>query len=136
MPPITRDQAIARADAMLESVLADYPKHLEATLAEMAALAQARDWDALHVAAHDLKGQAGTCGWPIIGLIARSLDGAFKTGNAALFADAAEIHLAGMRLCLGASIQSATPEMQNFLGELDALVVRMNRTAKMVDEPD
>jgi HPt (histidine-containing phosphotransfer) domain-containing protein len=130
MPPITRDQAIARADAMLESILADYPKVLEATLTDMTALAAAEEWDALHVAAHDLKGQAGTCGWPIIGLIARSLDAAFKTENAALFADAAQIHIAGMRLCLGASIQSSTPAMEKFLAELDALVVRMTGERK------
>ena len=131
MSPISRDQAIARADAMLESVFADYPKHLESTFAEMATLAAAENWEALHVAAHDLKGQAETCGWPIIGLIARSLDAAFKTGNSAHFTDAAKVHLDCMRLCLRSSIQSPNPEMDKFLGELDDLVGRMTQNAQM-----
>ncbi|MDH3239311.1 MAG: Hpt domain-containing protein [Alphaproteobacteria bacterium] len=130
---MTRDQAIARADAMLESVFADYPKHLEATFTEMAALAAAENWDALHVAAHDLKGQAGTCGWPIIGLVARSLDAALKTGDEAHFPDAAKVHLACMRLCLGASIQSPNPAIEKFLQELDDLVARMGRHAEKAE---
>ncbi len=135
MPPISRDQAIARADAMLESVFADYPKHLEATFTEMAALAAAENWEALHIAAHDLKGQAGTCGWPIVGLIARSLDAAFKTGDSAHFADAAKVHLDCMQLCLRSSIQSPNPATEKFLGELDDLVGRMTQTAEKAKIP-
>ena len=35
MPPLTLDDAVARADDLLQSVIADYPKHLETTFAEM-----------------------------------------------------------------------------------------------------
>lgn len=129
MPPITRNEAIARADAMLESVFAEYPKILGATFAEMAALAAAENWETLHVAAHDLKGQAWTCGWPVIGMVARSLDAAFKTGDKNHFSEAAKVHLDCMRLCLAHEIQQPTAVVETFLQELGDLVRRMQNNA-------
>jgi len=130
MPPMTRDQAIARADAMLESIFADYPNHLKATLSEMAEMAAAENWQTLRVAVHDLKGQAGTCGWPLIGLVARSLDAAFKTEDEPNFAEATKVHLDCMRLCLEMSIQAPNPAMEPFLRELEGLVKRMSQNAR------
>jgi HPt (histidine-containing phosphotransfer) domain-containing protein len=129
MPPLTLDDAVARADDLLQSVIADYPKHLETTFAEMKRSARSRQWMDIRIAAHDLQGQAATLGWPIIGLVACSLEAAIRTGDKTHFEEAARVHVDCMRLCLASNIRIPIPAAARFLEELAALVARMGKSA-------
>ena len=129
MPPLTLDDAVARADDLLQSVIADYPKHLETTFAEMERSARSRQWMDIRIAAHDLKGHAATLGWPIIGLVAHSLEAAISTGDKTHFEKAARVHVDFMRLCLASNIRKPIPAAARFLEELAALVERMGKRA-------
>ncbi len=129
MPPLTLHDAVARADDLLQSVIADFPMHLETTFAEMDRSARAGQWVEIQIAAHDLKGQAATLGWPIIGLVARSLEAALKTGDKTNFEKAARVHVDCMRLCVASNIRKPVPMAARFLEELADLVARMGRSA-------
>ena len=83
----------------------------------------------IRIAAHDLKGQAATLGWPIIELVACSLEAAIRTGDKTHFEEAARVHVDCMRLCLASNIRIPSPAAARFLEELAALVARMGKSA-------
>jgi len=129
MPPLTLHDAVARADDLLQSVIADFPMHLETTFAEMERSARSERWMEIQIAAHDLKGEAATLGWPIIGLVARSLEAALMTGDKTHFEKAARVHVDCMRLCVASNIRKPVPIAAQFLEELADLVTRMGERA-------
>lgn len=67
-------EALARAEAALESLSRDYPRWLRADLAAArACLAPSLDPDRLYTILHDIKGQATTFGYPLISRISQHL---------------------------------------------------------------
>lgn len=62
----SRNAAILEAEKALEQIKAEYPTRLRDTLATMQAAADAGDFGKLATVAHDLKGEAGTVGWPLV----------------------------------------------------------------------
>lgn len=79
--PAFDDHAIARAEAALETISDAFPKWLNDDIDRLQALRAAADssnwdppaWEAVHIAAHDLKGLGATYGYPIVSGIAASL---------------------------------------------------------------
>ncbi|CDL00357.1 Chemotaxis protein histidine kinase and related kinases [Magnetospirillum gryphiswaldense MSR-1 v2] len=67
-------EALARAEAALESLSQDYPRWLRADLAAArACLTPSLDPDRLYTILHDIKGQATTFGYPLISRISQHL---------------------------------------------------------------
>lgn len=67
-------EALARAEAALESLSQDYPRWLRADLAAArACLAPSMDPDRLYAIVHDIKGQATTFDYPLISRIGQHL---------------------------------------------------------------
>lgn len=63
---LSPEAAIRDAEKALDEIKIDYPARLGAILAAMQAAADARDFKKLETLAHDLKGEAGTMGWPLV----------------------------------------------------------------------
>lgn len=67
-------ETLARAEAALERLSRDYPRWLRTDLAAArACLAPPMDSDRLYTIIHDIKGQAGTFGYPLISRIGQHL---------------------------------------------------------------
>ncbi|MBI2241599.1 MAG: Hpt domain-containing protein [Magnetospirillum gryphiswaldense] len=74
--------ALARAEAALHNLAAEYPHRLEVDLTRAdACLAAPADIDRLYTILHDIKGQAGTFGYPLVGAIAQRLCLGIKEGR-------------------------------------------------------
>ncbi len=58
--------AIARAEAALDALSKTYITWAEADLEKMRASLSRGDWVELHAVAHNVKGQAGTFGYPLL----------------------------------------------------------------------
>lgn len=127
--PMTVEEAIAKADSAIEELAQDYPKHLLKTLDEMTALAREENWAELAIAAHDLKGQAATVGWPIVGLMAKSMDAAFGIDCPSHYPKAAEFHIDSMRICLAQKLDTSSDHAWRLLDALEKLVLSMRKKA-------
>ena len=127
MPRISIDQAIAAAELQIQALTNDFPDHAAAMIQEIDTHAAAQDWDAIRVIVHDLKGQAATVGWPILGEMARSLGDCLETATTQLYADAIRLHVAAMRLCLKAKITEAKGEGARLLNDLQALATNLKK---------
>lgn len=66
-------EALARAEAALARLSHDYPRWLRADLAAARTCLSPPDLDRLHTIIHDIKGQAGTFGYPLISHIGQHL---------------------------------------------------------------
>jgi len=63
---MSRTEAIGKAEKVLEAIKTDYPPHMLRTIAEMDNAFETRNYDQLTFLSHELKGEAGTFGWPLI----------------------------------------------------------------------
>lgn len=74
LPDGLESEALARAEAALDRLSRDYPRWLRADLtAARACLTPPADPDRLYTIVHDIKGQAGTFGYPLISRIGQHL---------------------------------------------------------------
>ena len=137
-PPVFDERAIARAEAVLQEMSADFPKWLEDDMARIQELRHAADangWsdqaqDALHNAAHDLKGLGATYGFPIVTSIAASLcrlietlDGKMAARRAPALAHA---HVDALRAVVRSGVRNADhPVGLALLRELEAQVAEL-----------
>lgn len=75
--------ALARAEAALGNLAADYPRWLEADLDRAAhCLTPPADVERIYTILHDIKGQAGTFGHPLVSVLAQRLCLGVKQGRA------------------------------------------------------
>lgn len=67
-------EALARAEAALDRLSRDYPRWLRADIAAArACLTPPADRDRLYTIIHDIKGQAGSFGYPLVSRIGQDL---------------------------------------------------------------
>jgi len=125
MPPLSIEDAIAAAEHEINKLTDDYPRHLLAALDEVENAAKASQWDQICVMAHDIKGQAATLGWPVIGEMAHSLQESLETQAQGLFAESVRLHLASLRFCLHHQLCTADREAARLLGDLRSLADTM-----------
>ena len=62
----SRNAAILEAEKALEEFKSEYPERLRKTLDSMNQAANNARYERLAALAHDLKGEAGTVGWPLV----------------------------------------------------------------------
>jgi len=75
--------ALARAEAALGNLAADYPRWLDADLTRaQKCLSPPADAAGFYAILHDIKGQAGTFGYPLVSAIAQRLCQDIQSGNA------------------------------------------------------
>jgi HPt (histidine-containing phosphotransfer) domain-containing protein len=134
MPPISIARAIAAAEEQIRTLTDLYPEHAARMIHDIDTKAAEHDWDAIRVIVHDLKGQAATVGWPLLGDMARSLGDCLDSGATALFADAARLHVAAMRLCISAGNAEAAEEGERLLRDLQALASSLKRRSRKSEQ--
>lgn len=119
--PISIEQAIAEAEKQIKALASNYPRHIAITMSDLEDHAKAEDWAAVGVMAHDIKGQAATVGWPLLGDIARSLQRCLDSSATELYGEAVALHIAAVRLCLSRGIADYGVEGERLLADLIAL---------------
>lgn len=127
--PISIERAIAEAERQIKALASTYPQHLSSVTSELDTLAQAGDWAAIGVIAHDIKGQAATVGWPLLGDIARSLQRCLDSAATKLYGEAVALHVAAIRVCLSKGIADHGTEGDRLLTDLIALGNHMAEVA-------
>lgn len=132
MPPLAIEDAIKAAEREINKLTEDYPQHLLAVLDEMEVAAAAAQWDRILVMAHDIKGQAATLGWPVIGEMAKSLQASLESPAQYLFAESVRLHLASLRFCLHKRLCAESRNAARLLGDLRILTgtMRAGRPAR------
>lgn len=80
--PLLDPAALALAEAALGNLAADYPRWLEADLQRaLASLEHPAEPQKCYAILHDIKGQAGTFGYPLVSAVAQLLCRAMQTGQ-------------------------------------------------------
>lgn len=72
--PVDPD-ALARAEAALANLGREYLAWVEADVGRLRQAISANDWQALHMIAHNAKGQAATFGYPLVTVLGARLCG-------------------------------------------------------------
>lgn len=125
MPYLDVEAAIAAAEQRLSQLVEHYPRHVASVLDEMERAAAGGNWESVRVMAHDIKGQAATVGWPILGAIAESLQRSLESDAAGLFTEATRLHIQSTRYCVGHRISQMGAEGDLLLADLRALTAAM-----------
>lgn len=135
MPPIDIEEAIAAAERKISKLIDDYPRHMLAVLDEMQAAADKGAWDRVHLMAHDIKGQAATVGWPVLGAMAHSLQDSLESDAEGMFAESVRLHLASLRYCLNNRLAEVDREGARLLGDLRVLTTAMRARGRLPQIP-
>ncbi|MGE4279122.1 MAG: Hpt domain-containing protein [Magnetospirillum sp.] len=117
--PLLDPAALALAEAALGNLAADYPRWLETDLDRALACLQApADPKRCYAILHDIKGQAGTFGYPLVSAIAQLLCRSIQAGQ-----DDPDVLRQGLNALRQALAQGPsddiTPDGQALLASLD-----------------
>jgi HPt (histidine-containing phosphotransfer) domain-containing protein len=123
------EQAIAEAEKQIRSLADQYPDHVITMLNYAERLLQAGNWSAVATMAHDIKGQAATVGWPILGIIARSLQACIEIAPGQRVEEIIRLHLASMRYCVSHGLKAPSQKGgEVLLADLDDLRIHLEKT--------
>ena len=124
--------AMAKAEAVIANMAGDYLdwvaedfKRLDASMADMAAKRTAESAQALFFVAHDMKGQGGSFGYPLMTKIGNSLCRYLENQTAVTgeTVQIAKVHVNAMHLVISASLKDEkTAEARNLMTNLEHLV--------------
>lgn len=120
---LSRDAAILEAEKALEEIKAEYPRRLRDTIDAMQAAADAADFGTLATVAYDLKGEAGTVGWPLVSHAAGWLRQALETEDADPDPQVVAVFLQSIRRLAEPDLAGETADGIKLIKELHALCV-------------
>lgn len=113
-----RREAVGAAERAVARLAEGYELRLQAQVRQLERLLAAEAWVEATRVAHDLAGEAGTLGWPLISAAARSLRSVLEQPAGAGRVAAASLHVASMRLMVAEGYKGDHPAGRRLVGEL------------------
>jgi len=121
MPSVERDDAIRRADRVVESASASYPQTLTREIAAIEAEIAAERFDAALRRCQNIAGEASSFGWPAAGAIAAVLRDLLEADATPKVREAMRPPLSALQLIVGEDRRELSRANQTLIDRLRAM---------------
>ena len=119
---LTAEEAIKRAEKVIEKAGADYDSRLAQLFADLNKAVGEDDRKGGIVIAHRIKGEAGMFGWPLVSVVAGWLRQLLEAGKGPCATEVVRLHLETLRMLVANDLRGEAPAGQKVIRELYAVV--------------
>ena len=123
---LSPEAAIRAAETAIEEIKEEYPARLHGHIEAMEAAADAGDLDRLATLAHDVKGEAGTMGWPLVSQSAGWLRQVIEQPDTSPDPEVVSVFLQSIRRLSEPDLEGESKEGVRLIKELYALCINKN----------